>query len=81
MPIMFHMEQPTLPTSLVAARERAKFSQEELAANVGVTRSAVSQWETGDTTPQGPARIVLSQVFNVPMAVVDSWFAKVEAVA
>lgn len=67
--------------SLKAARSAAGLTMEQLADQLLVSRQAVGMWEDGSTTPQGPARIVLSQVFNVPMAVVDSWFAKVEAVA
>ena len=33
-------------------RKRAKLSQEELAAQVGVSRQAVSKWELGDATPE-----------------------------
>lgn len=78
---MFHMEQPTYPQSLVVAREGRNLSQEELAAKLSVTRSAVSQWETGATVPSGPSRMVLALALELPVAVVDSWFAKVEAVA
>lgn len=36
-------------------RVRAGLSQEELAALVGVGRSAVSRWETGERTPRSEA--------------------------
>lgn len=67
--------------SLKAARVAAGLTMEQLASQLMVSRQAVGMWEDGSTSPHGPARIVLSQVFNVPIATIDSWFAKVEAVA
>lgn len=40
-----------LPDRIRAARNRAGMSQRRLAYAVGVTPSAVAQWELGDTTP------------------------------
>lgn len=78
---MFHMEQTTYPPTLVAARTGKNLSQDELAEKLNITRAAISQWETGDTTPSGPSRMLLALTFDIPVTVVDSWFAKVEAVA
>ena len=78
---MFHMEQPSYPPSLVAARERGNLSQEELASKLNITRTAISQWETGTTMPSGSSRQLLALTLDIPVAVIDSWFAKVEAVA
>jgi len=78
---MFHMEQPNYPPSLVAARERGNLSQEELASKLNITRTAISQWETGTTTPSGSSRQLLALTLDIPVATIDSWFAKVEAVA
>lgn len=78
---MFHMEQPSYPPSLVAARERGNLSQEELASKLNITRTAISQWETGTTAPSGSSRMLLALILDIPVAVIDSWFAKVEAVA
>jgi transcriptional regulator with XRE-family HTH domain len=33
-------------------RTRAGMTQEDLAAKIGVNRAAVSQWETGETSPR-----------------------------
>ncbi len=81
MPIMFHMEQPSYPPTLVAARECRNLTQEDLAAKLNITRPAISQWETGTTAPSGSSRMLLALTLDIPVAVVDSWFAKVEAVA
>lgn len=81
MPIMFHMEQPSYPPTLVAARECRKLTQEELAAKLNLTRPAISQWETGTSVPSGSSRQLLALTLDIPIAVIDAWFAKVEAVA
>lgn len=78
---MFNMEQPNCPPTLVAAREERNLTQEELAAKLNITRTAISQWETGTTSPSGSSRQLLALTFDIPVATVDSWFAKVEAVA
>lgn len=75
------MDASPVAENLKAARTRAGLTMEQLAAQLRVSRQAVGMWEDGSTTPQGPARIVLSQILNVPVDRVDSWFAKVEAVA
>lgn len=75
------MDTTPFAESLKAARVAAGLTMEQLASQLMVSRQAVGMWEDGSTSPQGPARIVLSQVFNVPIAVIDHWFSKVEAVA
>ena len=37
----------TLQEKIQSSRKKAKLSQEELAAQVGVSRQAVSKWELG----------------------------------
>ena len=46
-------------------RKRAKLSQEELAAAVGVSRQAVSKWELGDATPEVDKLLALARAFGV----------------
>lgn len=46
-------------------RKRAKLSQEELAARVGVSRQSVSKWELGDATPEVDKLLTLSRAFGV----------------
>lgn len=69
------MEQGQLQETLASARTVHGLTQEELASKLNVTRSAVSQWETGETSPSGASRQLLAITFGVPLAVVDSWFA------
>jgi transcriptional regulator with XRE-family HTH domain len=47
-----HNGAPTLPARLVAARERRGLKQAEIAARIGVSQSAVSQWESGTCVPR-----------------------------
>lgn len=67
--------------SLRAARARAGLTQVELAAKVGLTQPTVSEWEIGQKSPHGSARILLAQVLDVPLDVVNSWFAREEKAA
>ena len=46
-------------------RRAAKLSQEELAAQVGVSRQAVSKWELGDATPEVDKLLALAKSFGV----------------
>ncbi len=46
-------------------RKRAKLSQEELAALVGVSRQAVSKWELGESTPEVEKLLALARAFDV----------------
>ena len=46
-------------------RKAAKLSQEELAAQVGVSRQAVSKWELGETTPEVEKLVLLAIAFGV----------------
>lgn len=73
------MDASSKAGSLQSARLGAGLTMEELAARMRVTRQAVSAWETGVASPGGPARIVLSQIFEVELAVVDGWFERREA--
>jgi transcriptional regulator with XRE-family HTH domain len=52
-------------THLVQARKAHGLSQEQLAAQVGVSRQAVSKWETGDTLPDLPKLLILAEVLNI----------------
>ena len=46
-------------------RREKKLSQEELAAQVGVSRQAVSKWELGETSPDINKLLSLARVFGV----------------
>ncbi len=50
---------------LTAVRKDRGFSQEELAERIGVSRQAVSKWESGESYPDIENLIALSDVFGV----------------
>ena len=45
-------------------RERKKISQRSIAALIGVTQAAVSQWESGKTMPTAPNVIDLARILD-----------------
>ena len=42
------------PAARRLLRARAGLTQEEIAEALGVTRAAISRWETGNRNPRGP---------------------------
>ena len=57
--------KPTRRTGLVAARKAAGFTQEQLADRLGVERSTVYRWESGDTNPLPMLRPGLAKLLRV----------------
>jgi DNA-binding transcriptional regulator YiaG len=57
--------KPTRRTELVAARKAAGFTQEALAARLGVERSTVYRWESGETNPLPMLRPGLANLLRV----------------
>ncbi len=55
----------TLGESINYYRKRAKLSQEELAARVGVSRQSVSKWELDEATPEVGKLKALAEAFGV----------------
>jgi transcriptional regulator with XRE-family HTH domain len=51
---------------LRAARERKRWTQEELAAQLGTDFETVSRWERGETMPRSDFRRRLCDVFDLP---------------
>lgn len=47
----YEFDQAAVGARMKAARNRAKMTQEQLAEKLDVTKSAVSQWESGSTLP------------------------------
>lgn len=50
---------------LVQLRKEHKLSQEQLAEKLGVSRQAVSRWESGETTPDMVNLLGLCNIFDV----------------
>ena len=50
---------------LIKMRKEHGFSQEELAAELGISRQAVSKWERGESAPDTDNLIMLAKLYNV----------------
>ena len=58
-----HRDLPA-PAMRSAIRQDAGLSQEDFGAELGVTRAAVSRWETGDRRPRGDLLIAYSELLQ-----------------
>lgn len=54
-----------LQEKIFYCRKKAGMSQEDLAELIGVSRQAVSKWETGDAVPELSKLVLLSNAFEV----------------
>ena len=59
----------TFHENLIQNRKHLGLSQEELAAKLNVSRQAVSKWETGDSVPDLPKLLALSDALNLSLDV------------
>lgn len=57
----------TLREKLIVSRNKAGLSQMELADRLGVSRQAVSRWESGDTTPTMDKLKSLAKIYGVSL--------------
>jgi len=72
-------EFPLVPTTPVAAlatapavrdlRRRARLTQIEFAARLGVPVETIRNWEQGKRVPRGPARALLAVISHAPETV------------
>ena len=58
----------TLAETLKDHRTRCKMTQEFVAEAVGVSRQAVSKWETGDADPAMSNLVLLAKLYGVSLA-------------
>ena len=54
-----------LAGKILYCRKKAGLSQEALAEKLGVSRQAVSKWETGDAVPELSKLVLLAKAFDV----------------
>ncbi len=54
-----------LPEKILYCRKKAGLSQEVLAEKLGISRQAISKWETGDAVPEISKLLLLANVFGV----------------
>ena len=57
----------TLAETLKDHRTRCKMTQEIVAESIGVSRQAVSKWETGDSDPTMSNLVLLAKLYGVPL--------------
>ena len=57
----------TLANRLAELRKAHRLSQEDLAAQVHVSRQAVSKWETGQASPDTKTLIALAEVYGISL--------------
>ena len=57
----------TLREKLIVSRNKDGLSQMELAERLGVSRQAVSRWESGDTTPSVDKLKTLARIYGVSL--------------
>jgi len=58
----------SLGSNIAAKRKELKLSQEYIAEQLGVSRQAVSKWETGQTEPTAKNLVELARLFHVTVS-------------
>ena len=56
-----------LSEKLYTLRKKSGLSQEQLAEQLGVSRQAISKWESGQSVPESDKLIVISNYFKVSL--------------
>ena len=56
----------SLAKALKSHRERCRMTQEFVAESIGVSRQAVSKWETGAADPSTANLLALAKLYGVP---------------
>lgn len=54
-----------LNKKLQLLRKQSGLSQEELAEKLGISRQAISKWESGQSTPDLNKIIIISELYNI----------------
>jgi len=57
----------TLGEKIKEQRNKSGFSQEKIAELVGISRQAVTKWESGRSVPSMANLITLAEIFEVPL--------------
>ena len=56
-----------LAEKLYELRKKSNLSQEQLAEQLGVSRQAISKWESGQATPESDKLVAISNYFQVSL--------------
>lgn len=62
------MQNKNLARNLTALRKLHQFSQEEVAARIGVSRQAVAKWEAGESMPDLINSDALARLYDVELS-------------
>jgi putative transcriptional regulator len=68
MPVIPPVDAATAPTAR-DLRQRARLTQIEFAARLGVPVETIRNWEQGKRMPRGPARALLAVIAHAPETV------------
>ena len=60
---------PATPPAVRDLRRRARLTQQEFAARLGVPVETIRNWEQGKRMPRGPARALLAVIAHAPETV------------
>jgi putative transcriptional regulator len=61
--------EQALPPAVRDLRRRARLTQQEFAARLGVPVETIRNWEQGKRMPRGPARALLAVIAHAPETV------------
>lgn len=61
------MQKSNIANNLTTLRKLNKFSQEDVADRIGVSRQAVAKWEAGESVPDIVNCDALAQLYNVKL--------------
>ena len=68
-PLAPEMEHAAAPPGVRDLRRRARLTQIEFAARLGVPVETIRNWEQGKRAPRGPARALLAVIAHSPETV------------
>jgi len=60
------------PVDIKTLRKKLRFSQTQFADIIGIPAATLRNWEQGRTTPEGPARVLMTAIKNNPRAVIKA---------
>ena len=69
MPVAVPATTPAAPPAVRELRRRARLTQQEFAARLGVPVETIRNWEQGKRMPRGPARALLAVIAHAPETV------------
>jgi putative transcriptional regulator len=69
MPAAVPVTISTAPPEVRELRRRARLTQQEFAARLGVPVETIRNWEQGKRMPRGPARALLAVIAHAPETV------------